>query len=608
MSASDQRTSGMRWTKNRLPVDLVNAQSFWVDETEFHEPKDLQAMEMRLLKFVHFGEGYLDCSNFSYGPRKHELHDLFCSALPVAMPYVRKLCLRGQHLYQNGATNVSKFLEEIPNLTEIEFCGIDRGMSYNLAFPLEGLSNNKSDKLRKITFNCVDVIDGVELEIFQALGRMNSIKELEVRCCSRWIERNIRRSFSGHQRLESVMMDCYIENEGLADFLASLPSLRSFRSINAVFLLNALPEVVAPLSKLSLCLQHTPLDTFTASLDLVLRRTQNLKELELISYSRPECDSPSFGRALSELPLLESLKVMGSVRCEYLLRCQHLKNLALSTTSELPRGWMEELLGSQSQLESLELLQMDTNIFHDLFQSLQENCTLKSLTVRFKTGDPIEVVSDTAAHQMKRTLLLNKTLTSLTLSLKIDLLPSIVDSLEKSECCFLRYLRLDDVPPEDDSSLWLALSKNTTLRGLALRYRAPRQGYVCEQTWKTILGFIRHNNQITSLLVEPPGRSSSTLAVDDLAIALDRNTTLTSIKILYNPCIQPQFDFVCHLFGSRNRVRNQSSLPKSLWPRVLLSMSPSSIFLTLCHIPLPSSLRYGSKRKQTEFDMPASLK
>lgn len=557
-------------------------------------------MQSRLLKFVHFGEGVLDCSNFTYGPRKRELHDLFCAALPVVQPYVRKLCLHGQHLYQNGSTNISKFLASIPNLAEIEFCGVDRGMPCNLAFPLEGLSKNTSGKLRKITFNCVDVINGVDVETFEALARIQSIKELEVRCCSRWVEQNIKSAFSSHPHLEIIMMDCYLANGGLTEFLSSLPNLRSFRSINAVYVLSSLPDTVGSLTKLSLCLQHTPLDTFTTSLDLVLRRTRSLKELELKSYSANSGHNADFGLVLSELSLLESLKIRGSVRWECLLRCHNLKRLSLSTTSVLPQGWLEALLARPSALESLALFQMDNNIIDGLFRTLEENNNLNSLTVRFKSRDPNETISAAAVDQMRRTLLSNESLKSLSLSLKAGLLPVIVELLE-SDSCSLKHLRLDDVSPQDDSSLWAGLFENSTLRGLALCYRAHHQDHICEQTWNTILHFVRHNKQIESLELETPGGSNYVGAVDELAIALDKNTHLTDINLRHNPRNQPQFDFVCRLFGRRNRIlmaqTGQMPIPKSLWPQVLQSMTPSSLFLIACHVPLPTSS--GNKRKRS---------
>ena len=112
--ACDHSTFDIKLTRNRLPSDLVNARSFWLQKAEFDEPKNLHAMELRLLKFVHFGEGYLGGSNFTHrGARKHQLPDLFSSVLPVVRLYVRELCLHGQHLFQNETANVSKFLASI---------------------------------------------------------------------------------------------------------------------------------------------------------------------------------------------------------------------------------------------------------------------------------------------------------------------------------------------------------------------------------------------------------------------------------------------------------------------------------------------------------------
>lgn len=227
----------------------------------------------------------------------------------------------------------------------------------------------------------------------------------------------------------------------------------------------------------------------------------------------------------------------------------------------------------------------------EMVQYLERNASIAHVSI------PAHQQGATLHYQLKRTLQRNKTLKNLQIKFHPHLI-SVLAPLMKSNTCSLEYLCLDELGPGRPQLAGLpdflrSLFRNTTLRGLRLNFEC-RASLVTLKFWDTFLELIRHNTHLKELVLSLSYDSDDTpINADDLAIALNVNTTLTSVQVLHNGRPRPLLDFCCRLYTRRNRIQQmvkEKLVRDSLWPVVLeaLTPNPSALFLTMRYLPWPA--------------------
>lgn len=87
------------------------------------------------------------------------------------------------------------------------------------------------------------------------------------------------------------------------------------------------------------------------------------------------------------------------------------------------------------------------------------------------------------------------------------------------------------------------------------------------------------------------GDANNAMHIDDFAMALEANTSLTRVEVKYSrdKDFAKSLQFVCRIYTRRNQIRQmvqRDELPQVLWPQVLQSLAstPSAIFLTMAYV------------------------
>ena len=243
------------------------------------------------------------------------------------------------------------------------------------------------------------------------------------------------------------------------------------------------------------------------------------------------------------------------------LRKLEFHGLRRRNPTEAHRQQMINVLGRLDTLEHLSINGCSNNILDAICSGVVGHSTLRSLFVRGSSY-----------------------------SAKIAAVMVSCPNLERIELNFAWWFSEDSIKTD-----WLLL--------LSLL-----QNLVCLKTLKfdlTALSDARPGlvGQIGALGDLPTGHELElAVDVDDFAVALAGNHTLTDICINSGGPNQAKFDYVCRLFGKRNQIEQRvkrNEIDNVAWPWLLdsLRLNPTAIYMVLPYIPFPTR---SGKRKAND--------
>lgn len=523
---------------------------------------------------------------------------------------------------------LAHLLATSPLLSSIEWDGSEGDSPHilrRLAVLMEGLSRNHYNRLVKMTF--IETYLGQEKGSFasregiiQALQQVDSLQEVSFYFCSMDLVQLVSQGLYQHEKLHTVRLVSRYNANDVVPFLQSLPNLQSLH-LNCLSgcLALALPDIMPRLQHFSL--QYLDSRQDYVSVATALLRAQRLQGLQLHSFLETEPtgiqsdqqnqeidqgqdkEESVLGRVLAELPRLESLSLSGihDTLPRSIIRCAHLKHLDISgleNDNQSQLVLMRSLLQTkkehqQALLETISFGQMSEDEWRETLERLENNSSVTSVCLR-----PPEIDAG-LFYPLRRTLQSSQTLKKLQLRFHPRLVPVLMNLMENNTCTSLEHLCLDQVEPDAAiffrlPALLKSLLHNTTLQGLALNLNS-HSPLVFEKLWESLLQLIRQNSHLRKLVLRSLSDKDDETPIntDELALALNENSTLTTVQILLGGRPRPPINFVCRLYNRRNRIQKMvrdKQISDALWPQVLESLvpNPSAIFLTMRYIPWPS--------------------